>query len=95
MKLKINLQEKNQELTVKFCAKEQTFGINFGEVQLVTEYVGGELYPGPYNVTPKVGAQTMSTKGCVMAENVTVKAIPIYETSNASGGSTIYIAKEI
>ena len=55
-----------------------------------------KLYPdydGEYVVTPKAREdQILETKGKQMAENVTVKEIPVYRVSNNSGGQTVYIA---
>lgn len=52
------------------------------------------VYAGPYSVTPKAGtAQTLSTAGKQMTEDVTVAKVPYYETSNTSG-TTVYIAQE-
>lgn len=52
-------------------------------------------YSGSYSVTPTPDAQTLPTAGRYMDDDVTVKSIPFYETSNTSGGSTIYIASEV
>ena len=52
-----------------------------------------ESYLGDYIVTPKVESQIMLTKNKKMEENVTVLAIPYYETSNLSG-KTVYIGGE-
>ena len=50
-----------------------------------------EPYSGDYVVTPAPFAeQTLATKNKLMANDVTVNAIPYYETSNISG-ITIYI----
>lgn len=52
------------------------------------------VYAGPYSVTPKANeAQTLSTAGKQMTEDVTVAKVPYYETSNTSG-TTVYIAEE-
>lgn len=51
-------------------------------------------YEGDYEVTPKVYAQMLDTDRKYMREDVTVKAIPYYETSNESG-TTVYIADEL
>lgn len=82
-------------LRVEFSENDQAFKVNMGEVQTVTKYIGGEVYDGDYGITPKVEAQTMPTKNKVMADDVTVRAIPFFDVSNTSGGSTVYIAKEI
>ena len=65
----------------------------FGEVQTVNTV--GKLYKGDYAVTPKVDEQVMPTKGKYMIDDVTVNPIPIFEVSNSSGGTTVYIAKEM
>ena len=53
-----------------------------------------EIYDGEYVVTPKAFVeQTLETKEKLMADDVTVLAIPYYETSNVSG-ITIYIGGE-
>lgn len=53
-----------------------------------------DIYDGEYIVTPKPYIeQTLETREKVMADDVTVLAIPYYETSNVSG-ITIYIGGE-
>ena len=53
-----------------------------------------DVYDGEYIVTPiPYDSQTLETKNKVMANDVTVLAIPYYETSNISG-ITIYIGGE-
>lgn len=81
-------------IDVVFSETNQTFAANFGEVQTVTQYVGGGVYEGDYEVIPRTVEQTMPTKEKVMLDDVTVKAIPTYEVSNGAGGQTFYIAKE-
>lgn len=51
-------------------------------------------YLGEYEVTPKVGAQTVPCAGKKMLKDVDIKAIPFFETSNATG-TTVYIAAEV
>ena len=55
----------------------------------------GEPYEGPYDVTPKVMAQTLSTAKKLMRDDVSVRAIPYFDVSNPAGGNTIYIANEV
>ena len=52
-------------------------------------------YTGPYTVTPKVEAQTLETARKIMTDDVNIKAIPFFETSNNAGGETVYIAMEV
>lgn len=70
-----------------------------GKVLMV---VGGEwaaaklpVYAGSYSVTPTADGLSVSTAGSYMEKNMTVNPIPYSETSNNSGGSTIYIASEV
>lgn len=65
------------------------------DVILVPVYKDAIPYEGDYEVTPKVNAQTMPTKGKLMEEDVTVKSIPFFDVSNTSGGSTVYIGNEV
>ena len=58
-------------------------------------YMGGEPYEGPYDVTPKVTAQTLPTAKKLMRDDVSVRAIPYFDVSNPAGGNTIYIANEV
>lgn len=58
-------------------------------------YMGGEPYEGPYDVTPKVTAQTLPTAKKLMRDDVSVRAIPYFDVSNQAGGNTIYIANEV
>lgn len=51
-------------------------------------------YIGPYDITPRVAAQTLLTAGKKMNKDVQIAGVPIYEVSNESGGRTVYIAHE-
>ena len=61
----------------------------------VVSYVNGEPYDGPYEVIPKADeAQILPTKQRILAEDMTVLAVPYYEADNQIG-TTIYIASEV
>lgn len=63
---------------------------------LATAYSSeGVKYDGDYEVIPTVDGTELNTKGKYMVDDVKIKAIPIYEASNTSGGNTVYIAGEI
>ena len=51
--------------------------------------VGYEDYTGPYEVTPKVESQSLSTADEHMAHDVTIEPIPYYEVSNQNGKTII------
>jgi hypothetical protein len=91
----VKFAENSQHLATQFAETAEPLGVDFGEVQNVTEYVGGEKYDGDYIITPKIEEQMMPTKDKVLTDNVVVKSIPIYRVTNQTGGTTIYIAKEI
>lgn len=57
--------------------------------------IGYTDYVGDYEVTPKTSEQTLRTKDKHLTEDVTIKSIPYFETSNNSGGNTIYIASDL
>ena len=63
-------------LDVKFSEISQTIKANFGEIQTVTDIVGGEPYNGEYEVTPKGYAQTLHTAGKLLNKDITVAEIP-------------------
>jgi hypothetical protein len=90
MKLSVQFVENDKMLSVSFNEFEQGFNVSFDNYQAVTEFIGA-LYEGEYEVTPKVTEQTMETKEKVMAENVTILAIPYYDVGNTAGGSTVFI----
>lgn len=89
----VEFKDNSISVPVKFSESVAGDKAIFSEVQTVN--VGGDPYEGDYVVTPKVDQQIMSTKGKVMVQDVTIKQIPFFKTSNTSGGSTVYIAKEI
>lgn len=63
---------------------------------VIRELVGAPLYDGAYTVTPKAWEdQSLPTAQRILQRDVTVFEIPYYETSNLSGGSTVYIGSEV
>lgn len=95
MKVVVKFSENSQVFNAILNESSDNFSANVGEVQVVTKLIGGEVYEGEYAVTPKVEAQTMPTKEKVMRDDVTIRAIPVFRVSNTSGGTTVYIAKEV
>ena len=75
----------------------QTVGGSVSEMGAVTGSVtvsGATDYPeytGAYEIVPKVTEQTFDTAYKVMTADLTVTAIPYYETTNESGGYTAII----
>lgn len=53
-------------------------------------------YNGAYTVTPLADADvTLETAEKLLTADITVQKIPYVEVTNASGGTTIYIASEV
>ena len=68
--------------------------VRFGAETGIPIYPG--LYDGAYEVTPRAHNEViLATKNKMMAEDVTVRKVPYYETSNLFDGKTAYIAEEI
>lgn len=54
-----------------------------------------ERYNGDYEVIPNAfNAQTLPTANKLLTQDVVVKKVPYYETSNIQKGITVYIAGE-
>ena len=52
-------------------------------------------YMGETVVIPKAGADVvLLTKDTYVPDDITVRKVPSYQTENASGGKTVYIASE-
>lgn len=65
-----------------------------GVITVIKDYTA-PIYQGSYDVIPKVIEQYLDTDNKTMIDDVTVRAIPYYETSNESGGYTVYIANSL
>lgn len=66
-----------------------------GNIGAKTINVGGDPYMGDYTVVPQMDPQVLETAGKIMLEDVTVREVPVFRVSNNSGGTTVYIAKEV
>ena len=66
-----------------------------GEIGVFLNAGMPETYEGETTVIPKARKDVLlPTKDTVVREDITVKQVPYYATSNEAGGKTIYIAKE-
>ena len=82
-----------RESPVRMSVAGRSVTMAVGDARVL--YVGGEQYTGAYTVTPDAeNAVVLPTTGKVLAQDVTVKKIPVFEVSNADG-TTIYIASEV
>lgn len=58
-------------------------------IKVVT--VTGDMYDGPYEVTPTLETQMLATRNKTMRDDVTVFEIPYAEVGNTAGGTTATI----
>lgn len=78
---------------LNFESEKNDFDTCFG---IITEIErNSEAYTGEYNVIPKAKEEViLETKNKKMMNDVTVKKIPYFQTSNESG-QTVYIGGEV
>lgn len=80
-------------IRVQFNMTDQSFKPTFEALQRSPPEYDSE-YNGEYEVTPLVDKETtLPTANKIMARNVVVKQVPYFETSNNTGGETVYIGK--
>lgn len=90
------LNDDTYALDATFVESCENLEFDFGEIQQTHIYSDDlDVYDGEYLITPKISQQTLDTESKVMEDNVTVKGIPCYTTSNSYGGDTVYIGKEL
>lgn len=93
MRIDIDFIQNDMTLDVAFQESEQHIDYEFNEVIEVDK--NHEVYMGEYDVTPNIEQQVLETANKVLVENVTIKKIPFFEVGNTSGGTTVYIGKEV
>lgn len=94
-KFPIKFKAAYRQLPIKFRSVDKQIPITFHSFQRVSVFEHVEHYDGDYFVTPRVDEQTLETDSKLMLDDLTVKAIPYYDTTNAAGGSTVYIANTL
>ena len=61
--------------------------------KIINRMVDVDYYDGSYDITPLAyDAQVLPTKDTYCDDDILVRQVPYYETSNLSGGNTVYIA---
>lgn len=90
--VKVTLAEMDECYEVGLAESSESYDMTLDTAVNVT---GGEYYTGDYEVTPRAATEVvLPTEGLVMSDDVTVRKIPYYETSNPTG-KTVYIASEV
>ena len=95
MLIKAQFNQRNILLDTQFSSHCMPLNAKFADFQKVTVRENVDPYTGDYTITPKVNAQTMPTSQKYMTDDVQIKAIPFFETSNQSNGQTVYIGSEV
>ena len=85
--LDVDLSFDEFELTVD---DGEEFDIELDTV-IKVEYVTGDMYGGPYEVTPRIESVVLATRNKTMSNDVTVFEIPYVEVRNPVGGKTVTI----
>lgn len=91
----ISLRVKNEAPVTMSVKNQSSVKMTVREATIVYGEDASPPYAGPYIVTPKVEAQTLETARKIMTDDVNIKAIPFFDTSNIAGGQTIYIGVEV
>ena len=73
------------------AAASAAVAVGVSPVQIVDHQ---NLYTGVYTITPDITPVVLPTRDKLMAEDVTVCKIPLWETGNPQGGKTILIGGE-
>ena len=89
----VKFNDTGQGFNTKFSESTgKRFTAQFSEGAVVTVRDETDYYDGDYQITPGVEEQTLATAKKTMLNDLTVKAIPVFNVSNTSGGTTFYIA---
>lgn len=95
MRVRVQFKPQSPRLKVGLNGSTQRLPVKFDGFHGVTVVQDAETYEGAVEITPKIDGQILPTKGKLMPDDVTVKAIPCYTVDNSSGGLTVYIASEV
>ena len=64
--------------------------------EIIVKNYDAERYEGSYLIIPAAyDDQVLETKNKLCTENIVVEKVPLWETSNLSGGNTVYIAERL
>ena len=95
MRFEIKFLQNGGSFFTDLHTDSQKIDTEFSEFQEISVIDEIEAYDGPYVVTPAIDSQVLSTAQKRMTDNMTVKAIPYFQTSNPQMGETVYIGSEV
>lgn len=95
MRFEVKFIQNDRSFFTDLHTDSQKIDTTFSEFQEVSIIDEIEAYDGPYVVTPAIDSQVLPTAQKRMIDNMTVKAIPYFQTSNPQMGETVYIGSEV
>lgn len=97
MRIKVQFSQSRTRLPVKLRTDTgmRYLDVEFSDFQQVTIEHKPAPYTGTYEITPAVESQTLPTAQKLMTQDMQIKAIPYFETSNDFDGETVYIGSEV
>lgn len=95
MRFEVKFLQNGRSFFTDLHTDSQKIDTTFSEFQEISVIDEIEAYDGPYVVTPAIDSQVLSTAQKRMTDNMTVKAIPYFQTSNPQMGETVYIGSEV
>lgn len=95
MRFEVKFLQNGRSFFTDLHTDSQKIDTEFSEFQEISVIDEIEAYDGPYVVTPAIDSQVLSTAQKRMTDNMTVKAIPYFQTSNPQMGETVYIGSEV
>jgi hypothetical protein len=92
IKINLRVQENKVEFPLKVVNNNEY--VEFAsDTKIDVHIIEGSKYEGEYIITPLAyDDQVLETKNKTCEEDIVVKKVPKWETSNQSGGYTVYIA---
>lgn len=95
MRIDISLGESRQEYDLE--VEQSTTELSLDTAESITVSISDAIpeYEGSYVVIPDTQSQTLETKDKRMVDDVLVREIPYYETTNQQNGITVYIANSL
>lgn len=95
MRFEVKFLQNDRSFFTDLHTDSQKIDTEFSEFQEIGVIDEIEAYDGPYVVTPAIDSQVLPTSQKRMTDNMTVKAIPYFQTSNPQMGETVYIGSEV
>lgn len=95
MRFEVKFLQNGRSFFTDLHTDSQKIDTTFSEFQEISVIDEIEAYDGPYVVTPAIDSQVLPTAQKRMTDNMTVKAIPYFQTSNPQMGETVYIGSEV